>query len=226
MITAAPHNHGGQMTMRRTNTFPAETTILPVHALILALVCIVIPASGQDPTGGGNAFAWGSYLATQPANIHAAQDHVPARLPGLDHIMALAACGGYSLAVQPDGTVWTWDEGSVPVRVRGLHSVTAVACGSSHNIALRLDGTVWTWGGNPYGHQGAGAAGTVPLQVPGLGDVIAVAAGADHSLALQSDGTVRAWGANNHGQLGDGGYTNVDVPVLIAQLHGMVAIAG
>ena len=52
-----------------------------------------------------------------------------------------------------------------------------------------------------------------------------VAGGAQHSLALTTDGTVWAWGYNYHGQLGDGTTTQSAIPVPIAGLSSVIAIA-
>src|SRR3989304_5016513 len=68
-----------------------------------------------------------------------------------------------------------------------------------------------------------------PLQSCSLAvsiNAVAIAAGQDHSLALKNDGTVWAWGYNLYGQLGNGNNTNSNVPVQVAGLTGITAIAG
>src|SRR5215472_16988276 len=122
---------------------PAERTILSPAAAILTLVSIAAPASGQTVAAGNRVFSWGSNTTTPAGSVSGRQTHTLERIAGLGEVLALAGCGDHSLALQSDGTVWTWGEdatssnGSAPVRVRGLRSVTAVACGSAHNIALR-----------------------------------------------------------------------------------------
>lgn len=59
----------------------------------------------------------------------------------------------------------------------------------------------------------------------GLGGVEAIAAGGSHALALLKDGTVRAWGLNDKSQLGDGTTTNANLPVTVAGLEDVKAIA-
>src|SRR3989304_5520615 len=68
-----------------------------------------------------------------------------------------------------------------------------------------------------------------PLQSCSLAvsiNAVAIAGEGDHSLALKNDGTVWAWGLNVSGQLGNGTNTNSNVPVQVAGLTGITAIAG
>jgi alpha-tubulin suppressor-like RCC1 family protein len=153
----------------------------------------------------------------------------PAPINGLGDVRALAAGGGHSVAVLPDGTMLSWgdnDRGQLgdgttnhrpsPGPVNGLTGVVAAACAYHHTLALREDGTVWAFGINDRGQLGDGATEHryTPAPVKGLRDVRAVSAaggggevnpgGYGHSLALLRDGTVWAWGCNDHGQLGLG----------------------
>src|SRR5690242_3750548 len=59
----------------------------------------------------------------------------------------------------------------------------------------------------------------------GACDVAGVAAGGFHTLALRTDATVWTWGANGMGQLGDGTTADSHVPVPVAGLGGIQAIA-
>ena len=116
-----------------------------------------------------------------------------------------------SLALRPDGTVWssgdnlgdgTSTDRTSPVQVGGLSDVTAVAEGTGASnaddaLALRSDGTLWAWGSNDSGQLGDGTTTSrlSPVQVGGLSGVTAMAAGSSaYSLALTSDGTAWAWG--------------------------------
>ena len=166
----------------------------------------------------------------------------------LSNIEAIAAGSYHSLALKPDGTVWTWGYNSdgelgdgtttlrtTPVQVLGtgsngfLSNVGVIAAGNYYSLALKNDGTVWTWGSNNNGQLGDGTTTqrTTPVQVTGLsGTVVAIAAGSGHSLALKNDGTVWAWGANYYGELGDGTTTQRTTPVQVTGLSGtVVAIA-
>jgi hypothetical protein len=179
-----------------------------------------------------------------------ANSPAPIRVLGVEHAVAIAAGSAHSLALEADGTVWAWgrnDSGQLgsgqrgdrhrPVRVDTLDGVTAIAAGASHSLALKADGTVWAWGWNAHGQLGDGtvaASHPSPVRVSGLEHVVAIAAGGyldalfatiGHSLALRRDGTVWAWGWNKLGQLGDGGGDDRRVPVPVAGLRGVTAIA-
>jgi alpha-tubulin suppressor-like RCC1 family protein len=150
-------------------------------------------------------------------------------------IRQLTGGGSFNLAVNGDGTLWTWGSGnsalgdgtytgrSLPAWVSGIAEVRSASTTYYNVLALKEDSTVWSWGGNWAGQLGDGTTGDreVPGQVVGAGgagnlsDIKAVAAGWDHSLALKSDGTVWAWGSNSAGALGDTTTTNRPFPVRV-----------
>lgn len=128
-----------------------------------------------------------------------------------------AATGArHSLALQPDGSVWSWgenDEGQLgnaqagyqlyqntPGRVVG--DTVHMAAGGAHSLALQADGSLWGWGYGFYGQLGQGTweRQTTPTRLGS--DYVAAAAGAAHTLALQADGSLWAWGNHHFGQLG------------------------
>lgn len=153
----------------------------------------------------------------------------------------VAGGGEHTVALQNNGTVWTWGQNAfgqlglgspilrtaTPVQVQNLSEVTAVAAGASHTVAVRNDGTVWTWGNNNTGQLGDGTTieRRTPVRVQNLGGIIAVAAGNQHTLALRNDGTVWAWGLNTSGQLGDGTTTNHHTPQQVQNLSTVTTIA-
>jgi len=168
---------------------------------------------------------------------------------GAGTVTAVAAGYLSSLALESDGTVWSWGHndnadlgrpsgelcneyrcGSRPGRVTGLPPIRAVSMGNSSSLALARDGTVWAWGDNRDGQLGNGTtnAAIAPVRVSGLSGVRAIAAGRGVSLALTGDGTVWAWGDNTFGQLGTGRTNNpasTSTPMEIPGFSGVVAIA-
>ncbi|MEO5333847.1 MAG: chitobiase/beta-hexosaminidase C-terminal domain-containing protein [Magnetococcus sp. YQC-5] len=148
--------------------------------------------------------------------------------------------GFHSVALYPDGTVWTWGNNTngnlgdgtttartSPIQVPGLTKVIAIAAGAAHTLALKDDKTVWAWGKNSNGQLGDGTLTdhATPTQVPGLTNVIAIAAGYFHSLALKSDNTVWAWGMNGVGQLGDTSTTDRSSPIQVSGLNNVIALS-
>jgi alpha-tubulin suppressor-like RCC1 family protein len=154
-------------------------------------------------------------------------------VPGLNGVRDVATGHYSSIALEADGTVWTWGlnnfgqlgngtttTSTVPVRVRGLTDVIRIAGARDHSLAVKADGTVWAWGDNQFGNLGNGTTenSAVPIRVKGLTNVKFIAGGRDHSLAIERDGTVWAWGWNRYGQLGDGTKTDRLAPVRVGGL--------
>jgi alpha-tubulin suppressor-like RCC1 family protein len=133
----------------------------------------------------------------------------------------IAAGQYHSLALTPDGTLWSWGdntygeigdgttvERSVPTPLSNngcgpalISNVVAVSGGHGFSVAADATGRVWTWGEN-NGDQGLLGNGaeygqtSFPGPIAGVSNVVAVAAGNLHTLALRSDGTVWAWGSD------------------------------
>jgi alpha-tubulin suppressor-like RCC1 family protein len=169
----------------------------------------------------GTVWSWGfNYYGqlgygTQDSSVHP----TPARVPGLDKVIAISAGEDDSLALKSDGTVWAWgldDYGqlgdgntnvsSSPVQVSGLTKVVGISAGFGHCLAVKSDGTVWAWGLNNYGQLGDGTTSvrTRPVQVGGLAGVTAVAAGGEdfNAIPLWAEGS--AWPSSQTGRSGLG----------------------
>jgi alpha-tubulin suppressor-like RCC1 family protein len=183
-------------------------------------------------TRSGKVFAWGfednGRLGTGRTGFN--WDRHPTAVPGLDHIVRVAAGREHALALRSDGVVFAWGQnnsgqlglgqaGASVLRaqqVPGLTNIKDIVTASwqanvsepvfSFSLALHADGTVYAWGDGRGGQLGLGDAAIhpSPTQIPGLTDVVALAAGGVHALALRGDGTVWAWGFNDYGELGIG----------------------
>ncbi len=141
---------------------------------------------------------------SKPVVAWGKNSHGQVSVPALAAVAAVAAGESHSLALQNNGTVVSWGNGSaVPV---GLTGVTMIAAGRNHDLARKSDGTVVAWGDN------ASAQTTVPA---GVTNAVAVAAGDNHSLVLRADGTVTAWGDNTFGQ--------TDVPAGVSNITAVAA---
>jgi alpha-tubulin suppressor-like RCC1 family protein len=198
----------------------------------------------------GTVWAWGADFFGQLGN--GATIHLPGIPPlpdigspepvqtmDLSNVVAVAAGGFHSLALQSSGVVWAWggnwngqlgdgttNQQQAPVVVTGLNDVRALAGGCYHSLAVKNDGTVWAWGRNNFGQLGNDATeeSHLPALVDGVSGVVAVAGGLWHSLALKADGTVWGWGRDDSGQPGELAAETIRRPSPIAGLSNIVAV--
>ncbi len=86
---------------------------------------------------------------------------------GLDNVVAVAAGGYHSLALDQDGNVYTWGKNLygqlgtgktnihlTPVKVAGLTDIAAIGGGTESSIAFRNMSKVYVWGRNNNGQLG------------------------------------------------------------------------
>jgi hypothetical protein len=137
--------------------------------------------------------------------------------PGLSNSAAIASGAYFNVALQNDGSILAWGDGTggdtnVPP---GITNAVAIAAGAFHGLALLADGSVTNWGSfwdggslysvtnfvTPYFMTNITATTTNIttnyLTPPPTSNVMAIAAGAGHDLALLSNGTVYCWGLSN-----------------------------
>jgi len=124
---------------------------------------------------------------------------LPVPVRTLTGATAVAAGGGFSLALLGTGEVKAWGSNlsdqlgngsaggmsSFPTAVSGLSGVTSIAAGAAHSLARLSGGTIAAWGYNPDGQLGnnSNLNSPVPVAVAGLGGVAGIAAGGSHSLS-------------------------------------------
>ena len=153
----------------------------------------------------GTVWAWGNnaygQLGNNFGNISSKlNSSIPVRVvidtanTPLTNVIAIAAGGGFSVAVKADGTVWTW--GNNDFSQLGDRILTGLT-GSPNSYAVKIAG--FDVVGNPSG----------------LPQAVAVAGSVSHVLVLDSTGTVYAWGLNANGQLGNGTLTNTAAAVKV-----------
>jgi len=174
--------------------------------------------------------AWGyngyGQLGNSDSNFESKK--VPVKVSNISGVIAVAAGGFHSLALDKDNNVWAWgsnsngrlgigttDNSNYPQQVTTTNTggaftnITSIAAGGSHSVALKSDGTVWTWGYNGNGQLGDGSTADryKPVQVyinatTTLTDVKLIAAGGAFTVAVDNSNNIWAWGYNGYGQLG------------------------
>ena len=184
---------------------------------------------------------------------------VPVEVHGMGNISYLnsikAIMGGeeHNVALNADGTVWSWgwnaigqlgngttNDAATPVQtgltaIPPLTSVTRLGGRPYFTLAVKADGTVWGWGMNRYGQMGNGTSGMVPVTIPvqvnnsGPGGIInnpiEVTCGYTYGAALALNGTVWTWGTGSFGQLGAGPRITSYMPVQVTGLSNVTAIS-
>jgi alpha-tubulin suppressor-like RCC1 family protein len=169
----------------------------------------------------GTVWAWGQNLdgelGTRPSSTLV---RTPAQIPGLYGITSIAAGGFHNAALDLNGLVVLWGDGSRAQLGNGSlggsysvvdaalpHDVTMVALGRFHSVVLRTGGTVWTFGDSSACQLGNGTTPGIwePLQTPAPTNAVLVAAGDYHGLAVTAEGTTYGWGDDTRGALGTEG---------------------
>jgi alpha-tubulin suppressor-like RCC1 family protein len=120
----------------------------------------------------GYVWTWGDNLYGQLGGGTFTENprYTPKKIRSLYNIIAIAAKGSFTVALDRNGVVWTWGNNengelgdnslanrSTPQQVTPFFKkFVVIAAGFNHAAALRNDGTIWTWGYNGYGQLGIG----------------------------------------------------------------------
>jgi len=189
----------------------------------------------------GSLWSWGDNTSGQLGMIDpltTSTTNTPARVTvssgvpaGFNNGWVAAAAGGtHTLALQADGTLWSWGSnfsGEAGIDTAGgtffftPRAVTfepppagaspafnsswrKISAGVSYSVGLQADGSLWVWGANNFNQLGnnSGTASFTPIKVNLPAPVMSVFSGQSHTLALLSNGTLWSWGRNDNGQLG------------------------
>ena len=138
----------------------------------------------------GSVFAWGSNWAGQLGDGTNTSSNIPVEvdmtgvLAGRD-IVQVAAGGGYSLALDSKGRVFSWGN--------GLSGQLGNGTNTTSNAPVEVDTTG---------------------VLAGL-DIVQITTGTNHLLALDNVGNLFAWGSNWNGTFGNGTTSDSNVPIVI-----------
>lgn len=190
-------------------------------------------------TSDGKLYAWGSNFSGEVGiGMGVSIVSTPLANPTLTCVVEINASHNWAMAIQGDGTVWTWGSnqdgvlglgyagGTVftPQQVPGINDAITGSAGLLHMHVVRANGTALGWGQNFSGTVGDGTTMNrhSPVPVAGLTNVRDVQGTGSHVVALRQDGTVWGWGANSSGQLGTGTLA-IAVPTPV-QVSGMTNV--
>jgi alpha-tubulin suppressor-like RCC1 family protein len=204
-------------------------------------------AAGSDftlaITSAGTLWAWGDNSSGQLGNGNNSSTNSPGGIAiGTSNWTSVTAGTAFTVALQSNGTLWTWGANgsgqlgngnntntNSPGQIANGNLWTAVTAGSDFALARRSDGTLWAWGDNSIGQLGIGNTTTTtsstPLQAGAGITWMAVAAGLDFVLAIAQDGSMWGWGDNSSGQLGNGTTTSSASPVQVSGGNTWAAVA-
>ncbi len=164
----------------------------------------------------------------------------------LQGISRIAAGAQFSLALDPNGFLYSWGNNTRgqlghspeadtvpsanPVRDAdgdALTDVRAIACGAEFALAALADGTVRGWGNNDAGQLGfiARRGEAIPQAVPRVPAAVNVAAGGACAGMISAEGEVWTWGDNTYGQLGHGTTGGAETPARVNGLPPIVSLA-
>eukprot|EP01083_Nonionella_stella_P191782 709582_1 len=173
-------------------------------------------------TESGKVYTWGKGDNGRLGHGNAVQQSHPKRVRiGKDDIscVRVSAGLGFSVALDSDGKVWTFGQGSsgqignganndqkTPVMVQGIledKRISTIAAGGSHVLAVSSGGQLYAWGKNQYGQLGLGSIGNKdePVLVDSAVALsfVMLCAGWEHSMALTAKGALYTWGGGYEG---------------------------
>jgi len=159
---------------------------------------LVLTASGTVESWGENNYGQlGLNKVDEPKKCLTARP-----VPDLEEVVAVAAAGTHAMALERNGSVWTWgttQAGELGTGKSGLGEGEEVEVDEGGEIEPEESGCM-----PPKSPPTkAFTSQPTPVEVTGLPEaVIAIAAGGASDYALLAGGKVEAWGENANGQLG------------------------
>ncbi|MCI5604895.1 MAG: hypothetical protein MR413_04525, partial [Clostridia bacterium] len=220
-----PHMYGGQLIVKVIQTGDDKIAVPAVkggNSFFAALM------------DNGTVWAWGYNEYGQLGDNTKSNSFYPVQVRNsanngyLDNIVEIDTGDNHVIALDRDGNVWTWGNGTVlPTKISIDVPIVAVAAGANHSVALASNGNVYAWGDNSYGQIGQGTAGisvryeyTGPVASYGTPQLVkdlnngrngspahsitSIAAGGNSTMLIRADGTAFTFGLGSSGQLGYG----------------------
>jgi alpha-tubulin suppressor-like RCC1 family protein len=184
----------------------------------------------------GQLWSWGSGSYYQLGQVTNTTNYSSPKQVGSSTNWKYIEAGlGNNIAVQGDGTLWSWGDNSQGAAGKGVYppyALSAVAqigaltnwakptADNGNGGALKQDGTIWTWGANSSGQLGdsSTSAKSSPIQVGAGTSWADFRMGKYMSAAIKTDGSLWTWGNNDNGQLGLGNTTNYSSPKQVGAL--------
>ena len=216
---------------------------------------LILKSDGTVWTWGTGGFGKLGINTTTGKSLLPVEVHGANNMDYLHSVTAIMAGETHNMALQSDGTLWSWgynfigelgdgttNDAAIPVQV-GLGSnppltnVTKLGGRTYFSLAVKADGSIWGWGMNWNGQMGNGTIMPTGPQVlnpvmvsnsqPGhvVNNPLQVSCGYTYGLALLTNGMVWSWGTGLHGELGAGTNTQSLIPIQVPGVSNITAVS-
>lgn len=195
----------------------------------------------------GEVWAWGNNSYGQVGNGNRKSPVRKAvKIEELSNIVAIAAGGKFSLALDADGVLWGWGDNrnkeiadtkdqyfTKPVKIdTGDLKIKMIDAGGCYSAVVDENGDLYMWGVNDNCQcsflDKKKADVTKPTKVDLPLPVTYLASYSSQTYVILSDGSLWSWGNNSYGQLGQGfrSASGVGVPMAKIVDSGVIAVTG